>query len=149
MLWENLGVKMSGKAESRLIYNSISTSERVSSLGAKGALLYTWLIPHCDSQGRLQGKPKVLKQLLVPFIDEITAEDVAEALELMERERLIIRYEDDAGRPLIQIVDWWEWQTGLRYKAPSHYQAPKGWEDRVTPRENGRFAKEEQVSSDN
>ncbi len=30
---------MSGKAESRLIYNSISTSERVSSLEVKGALL--------------------------------------------------------------------------------------------------------------
>lgn len=140
---------MSGKAESRLIYNSISTSERVSSLGAKGALLYTWLIPHCDSQGRLQGKPKVLKPLLVPFIDEISTEDIEEALELMEEQRLIKRYNDGSGRPLIQVLDWWEWQTGLRYKAPSHYQAPEDWEDRVTPRENGRFAKEAQASSDN
>ena len=64
---------MSGKAESRLIYNSISTSERVSSLGVKGALLYTWLITHCDTQGRMQGKPRVVKHLVVPFIDEITS----------------------------------------------------------------------------
>ncbi len=64
---------MSGKAESRLIYNSISTSERVSSLRAKGALLYTWLITHCDAQGRLAGRPKIVKQLVVPFIDDITA----------------------------------------------------------------------------
>jgi hypothetical protein len=135
---------MSGKAESRLIYNSISTSERVSSLGVKGALLYTWLITHCDTQGRIPGKPKVVKQLVVPFIDEITTEDVEEALELMEQQRLIQRYKDDTGRPLIQVVDWWGWQTGLKYKAPSHYQSPKGWEDRITPRdEAGKFTKEE------
>ena len=62
---------MSGKAESRLIYSSISTSERVSCLGVKGALLYTWLITHCDSQGRMPGKPKVVKHLVVPLIEEL------------------------------------------------------------------------------
>ena len=134
---------MSGKAESRLIYNSISTSERVSSLGAKGALLYTWLITHCDTQGRMQGKPTVAKQLVVPFIDEVTVEDVEKALELMEQQKLVKRYEDDTGRPLLQVLDWWEWQTGLKYKAPSHYQPPNGWEDRITPRdEAGKFARE-------
>lgn len=133
---------MSGKAEARLIYNSISTSERVSSLGVKGALFYTWMITHADSQGRMQGKPKVIKQQVVPFIDEITVEDVAESLELMEGQTLIIRYEDSKGRPLIQIADWWEYQKGLLFKAPSHYEPPKDWNDVTTPRgEKGRFAK--------
>jgi hypothetical protein len=136
-------VKMSGKAESRLIYNSISTSERVSSLGVKGALLYTWLITHCDTQGRMPGKPKIVKQLVVPFIDEFTIEDVMRALEQMVERKLITLYEDDTGRPLVQVLDWWEWQTGLKYRAASHYQAPEGWEDRITTRDdNGRFAKE-------
>jgi hypothetical protein len=136
-------VEMSGKAESRLIYNSISTSERVSSLGIKGALLYTWLITHCDTQGRMQGKPKVVKHLVVPLVDEITTGDVEEALGLMGEQRLIARYKDDTGRPLIQILDWWQWQTGLKYKSPSRYQPPKGWEDKVTTRdEAGKFTKE-------
>jgi hypothetical protein len=134
---------MSGKAESRLIYNSISTSERVSSLGVKGALLYTWLITHCDTQGRMPGKPKVVKQQVVPFLDDLTVADVAQLLQLMEEEKLIILYEDKKGRPLIQVTDWWDWQTGLRYRAASHYQAPEGWEDKITTRDdNGRFAKE-------
>jgi hypothetical protein len=134
---------MSGKAESRLIYNSISTSERVSNLGVKGALLYTWLITHCDTQGRMPGKPKVVKQQVVPFIDEFTMEDVTLALEQMVEQKLITLYTDDTGRPLIQVLDWWEWQTGLRYRAASHYQAPKAWEDKITTRDdNGRFAKE-------
>jgi len=134
---------MAGKAESRLVYNSISTSERVASLGAKGALLFTWLITHCDVQGRLPGKPIVIKQQVVPFIDEIAVEDVEQALHLMEAERLIIPYMDSKGRSLIQITDWWDWQTGLRYKSASHYEAPEGWKDRITPREgDGKFARE-------
>ena len=135
---------MSGKAESRLIYNSISTSERVSSLGIKGALIYTWLIPHCDSQGRLQGKPKVVKHLVCPIIDDITVEDVEESLSDMATQDLVILYKDDSGRPLVQIKDWWEWQTGLKYKAPSHYQPPSNWKDKETPRdEYGKFIKED------
>ena len=134
---------MAGKAESRLIYNSISTSERVSGLGVKGALLYTWLITHCDTQGRMPGKPKVVKQLLVPFIYEINAEDIEELLELMEQQNLIKQYKDNTGRPLIQVLEWQQWQKGLRYWSPSRYQAPDGWEDKVIPRdEGGRFTKD-------
>jgi hypothetical protein len=134
---------MSGKAESRLIYSSISTSERVSSLGVKGALLYTWLITHCDAQGRTPGKPKIIKQQVVPFIDEITVEDISQALELMVGQKLIVLYEDKKGRSLIQVTDWWDWQKGLRYKAASHYEASEGWDDRITPRDDvGRFVKE-------
>lgn len=137
---------MAGKAESRLIYNSISSSERVASLGVKGALLFTWLITHCDCQGRMPGKSKIIKQQVVPFLDEITVEDVAEALDLMEEQELIIRYEDSKGRSLIQITDWWDWQTGLRYRAASHYEAPPNWEDRVTPRDDdGKFARHDVI----
>jgi hypothetical protein len=133
---------MSGKAESRLIYNSISTSERVSTLGVKGALVYTWLLTHCDCQGRLQGKPRIVKHDVVPFLDEITIPDIEKSLELMQQQKLIMRYQDKTGRELIQVLDWWEWQTGLKYKAASHYEAPKDWEDKLTPREGGKFAKE-------
>jgi hypothetical protein len=132
---------MAGKAESRLIYNSISTSERVSLLGVKGALLYTWLITHCDSQGRMPGRPQVIKQLVIPFIDEVSVVDIKAALQAMEECKLILCYKPSNGRSLIQVRDWWEWQTGLKYKAPSHYEAPDGWEDKVTSRdESGRFA---------
>ena len=138
---------MAGKAESRLIYNSISTSERVASLKVKGALLFTWLITHTDSQGRMQGKPKVIKQLVVPFLDEITVENVTECINLMEAQKLIICYADSKGRQLIQIADWWDWQTGLKYKAASHYEAPPDWKDKVTSRnDDGKFVKEDIVN---
>ena len=135
---------MSGKAESRLIYSTISTSERVAKLGVKGALLFTWLITHCDSQGRMPGKPTIVKQTVVPFIEDFTVEDVDQCLRLMYKARLVKLYTDDKERELIQVVDWWEWQTGLRYRSSSHYQPPRGWTDRLTPRdEGGRFKKDE------
>ena len=132
---------MSGKAESCLIYSSISTSERISSLGVKGDLLFTWLITHCDSQGRIPGTPKVIKSQIVPFLDEITIDDITLALEQMVEQKLIISYTDNRKRRLIQVADWREWQTGLKYRASSHYQAPDGWEDMLTPRdEMGKFS---------
>ena len=61
----------------------------------------------------------------------------------MADRKLITLYTDDKGRALIQVLDWWEWQKGLKYKATSHYQAPEGWVDKVTPRdETGRFVED-------
>lgn len=34
------------------------------------------------------------------------------------------QYSDDSGRPLIQVLDWWEWQTGLKYKPLSRWKPP-------------------------
>ncbi|MFC1945121.1 hypothetical protein ACFLWF_00025 [Chloroflexota bacterium] len=134
---------MSGKAESRLLYSSISFSERTGSLGSKGALLFTWLLTHCDSQGRMQGKPSVFKNLVAPFVGDITIEDTNESLELMEKAKLILRYKDSKDRNLIQVIEWWEYQTGLKYKSASHYEPPSNWEDKITQRdENGKFIKE-------
>ena len=39
---------MAGKIEARLVYSSISTSERVNELGVKGMLLYILLATHVD-----------------------------------------------------------------------------------------------------
>ena len=82
--------------------------------------------------------------MVFPLIDDINTDDIIESLEKMAQQKLIINYFDDNGKPLIQITDWWEYQTKLLYKSPSRYQAPEGWRDQLTPRdENGRFVREE------
>ncbi|MFC1948727.1 hypothetical protein ACFLW0_00930 [Chloroflexota bacterium] len=143
---------MSAKAEARLIYNSISVSERIAKLGAKGALLFTWLITHCDPQGRMQGKPRILKNQVVPFLDEVTEDVIEEMLKLMEEAGLIILYKDndDGGRLLLQVKDWWKWQTGLRYKPASKYIAPDDWKDIITSRsDDGKFEKDNKPDTRN
>lgn len=118
---------MSRKARARLLYPTISFSERVGGLGIKGALLFTWLLATCDDQGRYCGSAKKLKAQVVPLLEEFTVKDVEKALAEMERVNLIIRY----GEQLIQIVDWWDFQDGLRVRYESRYPAPEGWKDRI------------------
>jgi hypothetical protein len=118
------------KANARLLYSTISASERVSALGASGALIYTWLLTHCDDQGRYAGSARKVKVQVVPLIDDIADKDVEKALAAMAKSKLIKRYADGETR-LIQIADWWEFQSGLRYRRPSRYPPPDNWQDSV------------------
>lgn len=132
------------KANARLLYPSISVSERVNKLGIKGALLFTWLFAHCDNQGRYAGSTKKVKAEVVPMLDDITTEDIERLLPDMDTAKLIIRYQDADGNPLLQILDWWDFQHGLKVLHASRHPAPDGWQDRVTdtvPRDSttGRF----------
>ena len=134
---------MAGTAKARLIYSSISASERVAGLGPKGALVYTWLLAHCDDQGRFAGGARRVKTLVVPLIDRVTVRDVQAALDGMEAAGLITRYSGGHYKELIQVKDWWSYNQGLRIRDRSKYPAPRGWRDRVTERdEQGRFRKE-------
>ena len=121
---------MPRKAKARLLYSTISTSERIAELGAKGALIYTWLLTHCDDQGRYSGSPRKVKAEVVPLVDEITIKDVEKALKGMEDAKLIKCY-GDVKPHLIQILDWWEFQSGLRIRYESRYPAPEGWKDKI------------------
>ena len=135
---------MAGKAEARLIYSSISSSLRIADLGVSGALLFTWLITHCDAQGRMLGDPRIIKQIVIPFIKEIEDSDIPGMLNSMGKAKLIIQYQDKKGRSLIQVADWWDYQDKLMYRGESRYDPPQGWENRLTERGgNGRFVKRE------
>lgn len=137
---------MSGKSRAGILFRSISASDRMANLGAKGALVYTWLLAHCDDQGRLAGDARRVKALVVPLLDEITTEDIEWALAGMEDEGLAIKYEDpDTGRALIQVADWWEYNSGLRIIKASKYPPPPMWKDRpATARDElGKFRRGE------
>lgn len=130
---------MAGKVRARLIYSTISTSERVSGLGLKGALLFTWFLAHCDDQGRYVGGVRKVKGEVVPLLDEVTVEDIQTALEAMDDADLIIRY-SEGSRQYIQVTDWWEFNAGLRYTSKSRHPAPDNWTDKITQRDGkGKF----------
>lgn len=126
-----------------IVHPSIFASERIASLGLKGALLYTWLLVAADHQGRLAGDARKIKALVVPLIDEIDVKDIDEALGAMGAGRLVILYNDpETGRRLIQVAGWWEYNAGMRYVKASKWPPPEGWEDRPeTGRDDtGRFS---------
>lgn len=71
-------------AQGRIINKSISLSEKANTISDAAALLYSWMIPHGDDFGLLQGSPMTIKALVAPmrswsieqvklFIDEMVA----------------------------------------------------------------------------
>ena len=128
-------------AKARMLWGSISTSERVNRLSLKAALLYTWLLPHADDQGRMSGSPATIKAVVVPMRTDITESEILDLLHEIEHQNLITLYLADERRLetgdftpndfLLQINDWCEYQA-LREPKASRYPPPRGWnKDRV------------------
>jgi hypothetical protein len=95
----------------RSLASSISTSIKVNRLETTEAkLLFTWLIPHCDDEGRIQGDPLFIKGTIFPMMEDIKSSDVAAYLNDLVKNRLINWYEVD-GEKYIQIEKWEDFQT--------------------------------------
>lgn len=125
---------MPGKLKrGQILYAEIFDSRRVARLGVKGALLWCFMLPACDDQGRLRGDAVALKERLLSHFAEVIAGDVEAALEAMQVQRLVLRYKA-YGQHFCQVLDWWQWNTRRTYKHPSYHPAPQDWRDRVTAR---------------
>ena len=67
-------------ASGRMIHICISISEKINDLSLKDAFIYTWLVPHLDDYGRMSGSSRTIKAQVFPMKNEITIEDIEEAL---------------------------------------------------------------------
>ena len=134
------------KARARMLAPTISVSPRVNGLSLKAALIYTWLLAHCDDQGRMSGDAATSRGIVCPLRSDISIEDVRLALSDMEDVGLISIYEPPdmqwAPTPeIIQVLDWWDYQH-LRDPQPSQYPAKRGWHDKIGNQsrdERGRY----------
>lgn len=75
-----------------MISKSISTSRKVNRLTDRAALLYTWLIPHTDDYGHLEGDAFSIKAKIFPM-RKIKESEIEKDLALIEKNGLIFRYE--------------------------------------------------------
>lgn len=92
-----------------MISKSISTSTRLADVSTFAALLFSWVIPHCDDYGHLEATPKIVKGIVVPLREE-TAADVEKALASLVAVGLIELYEAE-GRKYLEVTKWEEHQT--------------------------------------
>lgn len=92
-----------------MIAKSISTSKKLAKVSNFEALLFTWLIPHCDDYGHMDALPQIVKGVVIPLRIE-GIEEVKNALEVLDKVKLIARYivEDDE---YLEIINWEEHQT--------------------------------------
>jgi hypothetical protein len=80
-------------AEGRMLKRVISTSPRLAALkNDTHRLIYTWLIPYLDVEGRIEADPRIIKGHVCPLLDHITTKIIDTALVDMAANDLIILY---------------------------------------------------------
>lgn len=67
-------------AKSRMVAREITIDKDVAKLSDKAALLYTWLIPFLDREGRFFALPEQIKGYVIPYRKNFTVNVVRQCL---------------------------------------------------------------------
>jgi len=110
-------------ARGRMLSREISLDEKVNALPDDSArLLFTWLIPHLDCEGRTYGEAQVIKAMVIPRLNW-SSKRVEKYLTEMEKLGLIARYCLNGNRYLL-APNFEKHQTGLRKDRESQSKIP-------------------------
>jgi hypothetical protein len=90
-----------------------------------------------DDQGRMLDEAAVIKISLFPYDLKVTALDIESYLKLLSKHKKILRFQSKDGRSIIQIINWWRYQSSAQWSGRSLYQAPPKWTDRIKSHERG------------
>lgn len=97
-------------ADGRMLKKAISKSRKLSKLsGERPMLLYTWLLPHLDIEGRFSGDPLIIKGSVFPRVIFITPELIETDLVELAAHGLILLYEAN-GDKFLQFTKFKEHQ---------------------------------------
>jgi hypothetical protein len=120
-------------AQRRMISKSISTSTKLAEVSTFSKLLFSWILPHCDDYGHMDGSAKLVKGIVVPLCDEST-DQVESSLQELEKAGLIKRYEVE-GKKYLEIDKWGEHQTLKNDRSPNvDYPLPPDWNPKDSKR---------------
>ena len=89
----------------RLIKESVCTSETLNQLTWFQEVFFYRLITLCDDYGRMDARPAILKGRMFPLKEELRSSEISKALDALESSGLIRRYEAD-GKPFLQVTTW-------------------------------------------
>ena len=110
-------------ARGRFISKAISLDEKVDALSNDTArLLFTWLIPHLDCEGRMHGDPVTVKSIVFPRRN-ISAQKVEKYLKELEKGELIFRYSVN-GNQYLCTKSFEKHQPGLNKEREAQSQIP-------------------------
>ena len=93
----------------RIIKESIKTSSEIDSLSWFEECVFYRLMVSVDDYGCFDGRVIVIKNELFPTKENITTKAVGDAIEKLERVKLLSRYDVD-GKPYIHLTTWEEHQ---------------------------------------
>ncbi len=115
-------------AEGRMLSKRVTRSNKIATLSSDTArMIYSWLIPYTDVEGRMEADPRLLKADIAPLLDHITPGVINSVLQELHDIGLIILY--TAGgevKQYLEITRFGENQKNLRKdrEAPSKIPAP-------------------------
>jgi len=103
-------------AEGRMLSKRVTRSGKVSSLSSDTArMIYSWLIPYTDAEGRMEADPRLLKADIAPLLEHITVAVINNVLLELHESGLIILYSSVGGvKRYLQITKFEENQKNLR-----------------------------------
>jgi len=102
----------------------ISHSRRLASLkNDSHRLIYTWIIPHLDVEGRFYADPSIIKGSVVPRLKHLNEKTIREAIEDMVINELIFLYQND-GEQYLELRKFEDHQTHLRKERESPSKIP-------------------------
>jgi len=115
-------------AEGRMLSKRVTRSGKVSALSSDTArMVYSWLIPYTDVEGRMEADPRLLKADIAPLLDHITPGVINSVLQELHKIGLIILYSPpDDTKQYLQITKFEDNQKNLRKdrEAPSRIPKP-------------------------
>ena len=119
-------------AEGRMLKKKVSTSKKLMELKTDSArLLWTWLLPHLDVEGKFSADPDIVKGSVVPRLKHFTSAKVEEYLLDMAENGLIVIYEVNGDRYL-KFNNFAENQT-LRTDREAKSSIPDPGDNIITP----------------
>lgn len=115
-------------SKGRMISSEIWEDDYFIELSMMERLIWIGLLTcSADDQGRLLDNSRLIHSQLFP-VDDVNDSQIDQAITKFSRDSKILRYSAD-GRKLIQIRNWWRYQSP-RWCGKSKYKPPEKWIDR-------------------
>ncbi len=96
-------------ANARLIHRKISVSVQVNNLSDSAKLLFTWMIPYTDVEGKLKGDPLFVKATVIPML-RWPIKKVKKYIEEIANQDLIYYWQAN-NEWIIEFVNFRRYQT--------------------------------------
>lgn len=118
-------------ADGRMLKRVVAQSRRLANLkNDSHRLLYTWLIPFLDVEGRYNACPDIIKGSVVPRLKHFNEKNIQEALIDMANNELILLYQSD-GEQYLELRKFEDHQTNLRKDRESPSKIPPSTNDNL------------------
>lgn len=112
-------------AEGRMLSKRISRSDKLAALKSDTSrMIYTWLIPYLDVEGRLEANVDLLKADIAPLLKHITPKIIQRILIELHDNELILLYNIN-DKQYLQLVQFDEHQKNLRKDREAQSKIPE------------------------